>query len=494
MGLPKGGTSSLKTGQRRNTAIGNSIHIPMLATMLYVILAQCCPEVLATAEGTRLTPTSRPRQTALPTRPSRHRRPEKVAQAIAAGQQPTGRAVGQLISDGLGYEGFLHAIRTVDHPIERQPQIAETVVNAIDIIQARGDGIHQWREMQMQKVREMAKALESQRAAWAGDLHPRVRRVIGHLHLPLIDWMVKETGHQDTNYIRSLCEGRAVVGDIGRSYLFPEDPKPATIDVGSWATNPGARNRKILANIKPTGDDALDAMSWEKTQKEIEKGYCRIMNESEYDLDTCCITGRFPKWERKADGTMSVRNISNWRESEGNSATSMNERYMPDDLTTAYNHVRVLKQVFGRDVILNAYKCDWAMAFRQTPTHPSQAHLTLEGTWDPTTGRAVVMEVFGQPFGGKGAQFNFIRDPAALVHFGRTFLALLVAHYSDDTWAIEPECTCDHSYRLWIELHQLTGWQLDLGKSPPPERLCTLLGAEIHVGWTQPFAQNHPTP
>ena len=492
MGLPAGATEPLKTAQRRNTAIGNSIHVPMLATILYIIIAQTCPDTLAKVEGNRLTATNRTTQTELPIQPSRQRRPEKIAQAIAAGQQPTGKAIGQLIPDGLGYVGFLKAIRTIEHPIEQPPKLAAGIVEAIGVIQTKGDSIKQWRETQMRKVRDMAWDLEPQRQAWANRLHPRIRRVIGHLHVPLIDWMVRATDHADQDYVQSLCEGRNVVGDIGRSYLYPEDHKPATIDVESWAANPGGRNRKILANIQATGDNELDEMSWEKTQKEISKGYCRILEESEYDLDACCITGRFPKWERKADGTMSVRNISNWRESEGNAATSMSERYMPDDLTTAYNHVRVLKEVFGQDVILNAYKCDWAMAFRQTPTHPSQAHLTLEATWDPHNRRAVVMEVFGQPFGGKGSQYNFIRDPAALVHFGRKFLALLVAHYSDDTWAIEPESTSQQSYELWTELHRITGWQLDLGKSPPPGRMCMLLGAEVHVGWTQPFAQNTP--
>ena len=61
----------------------------------------------------------------------------------------------------------------------------------------------------------------------------------------------------------------------------------------------------------------------------------------------------FPKWEQKSDGSWSVRNISNWKESEGNAATAMRERYMPDDLTTAYNVVRALKRALGEHTVLN---------------------------------------------------------------------------------------------------------------------------------------------
>ena len=42
--------------------------------------------------------------------------------------------------------------------------------------------------------------------------------------------------------------------------------------------------------------------------------------------------------------------------------------------------------------------------------------------WGPEAQKATVLEVFGQPFGGKGSQFNFIRDPTAMVHAARKLL------------------------------------------------------------------------
>ena len=201
---------------------------------------------------------------------------------------------------------------------------------------------------------------------------------------------------------------------------------------------PRRRNQKVLANIKGTGDQELDKLSWDKTMKEVEQHYCRILKLDEWDMDKSCLTGRFPKWEQKADGKLSIRNISNWREGQGHSAAAMRERYMPDDLTTAYNVVRILKAATGKSTILRAYKCDWSMAFRQTPTRPDQAHLTLEATWNPHGRRAENWRSSGNCFGGKGSQYNFIRDPALLAHFGRHFLGLVVGHYSDDTWGIEP--------------------------------------------------------
>ena len=490
MGLPPGATASMKTTQKRNTAIGNSIHVPTVRTFLWVLIAQACPQLLVAAEGSNSTAIKREVQVELLPQPSRKRRPEKIAQTIAAGQQPTGTSTKQLIPDGLGYEGFLRTVRRAKHPAEEPPVVVDSMMTAIMRIADMGTAAIQWREHKMQEVRAKAIELEDLRHTWAAQLHPHVRRAIGHLHLPLLDWMVNVSGHRDTDYIRTLMEGRNVIGEIGRAYIYPPDDNPNEITVEEWSRSPGKRNSKVLQNIKSTNDADLDKLSWEKTLAEIDAGYCRILDQAELDMEKCCITGRFPKWEQKADGRWSVRNISNWRESGGNSATAMRERYMPDDLTTAYNVVRILRSATRKGTILNAYKCDWSMAFRQTPTRPDQARLTLEATWNPQGRRVEILEVYGQPFGGKGSQYNFIRDPAALVHFGRQFLGLVIAHYADDTWGIEPEATCLQAYTLWKELHKLTGWKLDEGKSPPPARTCTLLGGELHVGWEVPFATN----
>ena len=80
----------------------------------------------------------------------------------------------------------------------------------------------------------------------------------------------------------------------------------------------------------------------------------------------------------------------------------------------------------------------------------------------------MAFESDGQPFGGKGAQFNFVRDPQALVAIGRSYLDLLVSHYTDDTYGIEAEEHSRQAWEVWCELHDIIGWRLDRRKSPPP--------------------------
>ena len=104
----------------------------------------------------------------------------------------------------------------------------------------------------------------------------------------------------------------------------------------------------------------------------------------------------------------------------------------------------------------------------------------------------VLLRLYGQPFGGKGSQFNYVRDPAAMVAIGRSYLGLLIAHYTDDGWGVEPEATCHQAHSLWIELNELVGWRLDMDKSPPPERAFKLLGAELLVGIAHPVGRTFP--
>ena len=97
-----------------------------------------------------------------------------------------------------------------------------------------------------------------------------------------------------------------------------------------------------------------------------------------------------------------------------------------------------------------------------------------------------LLETYGQPFGGKGSQFNYIRDPEAMCAIARTWLAMLMSHYSDDALLIETQTTAEQAYHLWLELNQLIGWKIDMEKSPPPQGLMRLLGAHIVL--------NTPTP
>ena len=353
----------------------------------------------------------------------------------------------------------------------------------------KGANIVEWRKRRMEEIKLLAKDLEPERLRWQRRLHPHVAKVIGHIHGPLLARLLKDIGHEDVEYMSTLERGRNVVGDIEATGIFPPEAKPASTTYQEWIANPRRRNLDMIAATRSSGDGDLDLAAFDKTMKEVDKGYATIVEVRGLDLDRCCLTPRFPKWELKDSGKWSVRNISDWKKSGGNAATSMVERYTPEDLNQAASLVRVLKEAFGAQTPLQGYRADYAMAFRQCPTAPEQAMFTMELFWDPHKRRARALKVYGQPFGGKGSQMNYVRDPAAMVAIGRSKLGLLISHYSDDSWAIEPEAVAASSHKTWLELNDLIGWQLDPDKSPPPAAAFNLLGALLEVRSAKPTAR-----
>ena len=253
-------------------------------------------------------------------------------------------------------------------------------------------------------------------------------------------------------------EGRKVLGEISEAEVFPPFENPSEITVEQWTSSPLKRNLKMLNMVTSSGDVELDKAANVKTEKEVTGGYAKRRKISEVNLSRVCITPRFPKWELKDTGEWAARNISDWKVSEGNKTVHMKRKYTPEDLATAHALIRVLKGTFGQQTPLSGFRADYSMAFRQNPTHPDQADITMEAYYDVTDG-PTLLETYGQPFGGKGSQFNYIRDPEAMCAIARTWLAMLMSHYSNDAWNIGTQTTAEQAYHLWLELNQLIGWK-----------------------------------
>ena len=114
----------------------------------------------------------------------------------------------------------------------------------------------------MKVIREAAAKLNDQRQAYVDKLHPDVAKVIGHLHLPLLDWLLKQIEYEDWSYMESLMAGRPMLGPAHRSNVFPKVTSAAEINLQEWSKDPYQRNVQMIASVKPTGDSRLDWASW----------------------------------------------------------------------------------------------------------------------------------------------------------------------------------------------------------------------------------------
>ena len=66
-----------------------------------------------------------------------------------------------------------------------------------------------------------------------------------------------------------------------------------------------------------------------------------------------------------------------------------------------------------------------------------------------------------------------------MVAICRSLFGMLVAHYTDDTWGLEPAAFCKTATTIWWDIHKVIGWRLDSEKTEGPIGRGRLLGAEL---------------
>ena len=315
------------------------------------------------------------------TPPSRRRDRDRVARAIAAGEQLTGQVHMSLVPGGAGPKQFLADMARMKHPLESPPPLPQRLLDAMEVICACSEeALMTYREEIMSDIRQGAAELEQFRAEMVDQLHPRVRRVIGHIHLLLLSALLKAIDYtEDSMYMASLLHGRPMLGKGELTTgLYPSQHSKASRSLDEWARCPRERNLEMIRSVRASKDPDLDWTVWKKVQKEVERGYATIHKLDEYDLNRVCLTPRFPKWELKESGEWAARPISDFKRSGGNDTVDLRQRYLPEDLVQLWAVTRRWKDRLGDSAPLLGYRVDYEMAFRQCPKDPPQAHLTLE--------------------------------------------------------------------------------------------------------------------
>ncbi|CAK0841615.1 unnamed protein product, partial [Prorocentrum cordatum] len=147
--------------------------------------------------------------------PSRRRLRAQIGRALALGEQPRGRCLEPLIQQGCGPEAFLEQLPRLQHPAVAPPPMPAAWMQAS--------------ESSMQKK-----------------IHPDVHKVIGHLHLPLLEWMVEHAKYSGADYVARLMRGKPCLGEIPPSGVFSEDHNRGAIAIEDWIACPRERNERMI--------------------------------------------------------------------------------------------------------------------------------------------------------------------------------------------------------------------------------------------------------
>ena len=219
--IPIGFTKELGSDRARNSALGNGFHIRTMGLLVWIVIRKTAPALLHDRVFHERGQT-RPN-------PSRHRDPVRIAKVIATGEQPTGSTTKPLVQPGCGPKRFLEAALKAKHPAEEPPKLPNTLREAIQWHIENVDTITQQREQKMEHIRTIAKRLEPERALWLAELHPDIQKVLANIHLPLLSWLCSQSDLPDKEYMRSLLQGRNVLGPIQTTDVWAKQPSRATL-------------------------------------------------------------------------------------------------------------------------------------------------------------------------------------------------------------------------------------------------------------------------
>ena len=371
--------------------------------------------------------------------------------------------------------------RREPHPLATPTTTEGRYRSVIAFQQRKGAQLPAWRRAQMRYWRKRAKELEPLRRKWRAEMPPTVRKVAGHLHLPLLEEMLAHAGYPDTQLIQHLRKGFPVMGTLPASGVYPlEDPAPTPeLHEREFWRKAAADWPRTLAAERP--GEFVEHL-WKKVQEEVPDGCI----EPPTDPSTIrgrkkCVTRRFGKDEGlKADGTPKIRCIDDYTASRVNAATAAQDRIVLQTLDNAVAMARCLENALQKPVYI--WKTDHKGAYRQVPVMPAHLQAMYITIFRPGDTRPQVARHAAMPFGAVGAVHGYQRVSEAMTHLGLYLLAVLVQHYVDDFWIVDTVPNAPSGHRAYRELMKLVGFQLEESKTTSPAAQIELLGLGLQFG------------
>ena len=415
--------------------------------------------------------------------PSGRRAPQVVAARVAAGSQPSGRALPQLIPDFLSPEEHLQVAMVTQHPLglstaapswceaafTEQDQNCDTVNNRrVDLVDA------------LQALHAVT-AQESIRICAA--VHPYIRPVVARRSVAFMRELQFVTGAADACFLADFLLGSPMFGWTCHAPAHMQRRTAPDMTIQELLSGALTHNHELLSKVGPSGDAALDEATWAKTQQELDldmlMGSWYDMKEipfSEYRL-----ARRFGTWEQHGDADeATARPLDDLKEGEQNDATGMLYVHRPADLDAIGCLTRMANEAFP-ECALHGFASDFAKAFKQCTNAPEQIAMCILCQWDPHSQRVAFLGARTQLFGGRAAPTNFTRIPAWLCIVACVLAALAMNHCVDDMLCIERGETALSGWFFWRSLAALCGWDIGNDKSPLPSDCFRALGAMVDL-------------
>ena len=405
--------------------------------------------------------------------------------AVEAGRQPSFGKRTQMIRDGINDPlRHLKEAMGLKHPFDSTSSVKEDHVrNTI------------WEKEQVDPNRErlaLLSALESlsrdpeviRRDSELKEGRSCTFKRIGEkLNLGLMERVQALVDIED-KAVPLLCrQGLNITGKASCSPFFLEFEEPQKVKESEFLST--SKRRAPLA-IKKTefmarqgGEDMAQAI-WSKVLGEIHDGslgtgmtldearsihgsHCNVVPS--FGLKQGVNSKGQPKFRRIDDHTSGWVNLAAKRMQKIPMANT-------DAIAALVKHTADYFQ--GTEVLVAT--ADMQAAYRQVPLDPEDVPRALTAIFNPHEGKAMVHEVYAQPFGAGHAVPNFYRLAEWFARFLMRYFKIQCDHFFDDFWIVSKANTAEISLHCMLQSAKLLGIRFDPDKTQLPSPESEVLG------------------
>ncbi len=288
--------------------------------------------------------------------------------------------------------------------------------------------------------------------------------------------------------VPKLClVGMPIIGDALESPFFDRYEVPARISIRELIHGASGRRADLIRRVERMsalgGRPQCEAI-WKKTMKEVDSGSMAgpftVHQMAVKHGDHFNLVPSFGLQQGfSEDGSLKYRRIDDHSASLNNAAASRKQRI---DMAMADYVVVLVKETFAKfKCEINLATEDMQGAYRQVPLPDSQVPMSITAVTDPSTMKASLFELYGQPFGAAHAVPNFYRVSEFICQLIVKQFNLMLDHFFDDFFLASPKSDANLSMFIVQEAFELLGFVLDADKSQPPAEFCNILGVVFNT-------------
>ena len=396
---------------------------------------------------------------------------------VAAGLQPPGRRMPNLLPDGLGPQEHLRVALGLQHPVARPVVLKPHIHHALDNQHTDPSHLNSFRYMINCLVLKLGELVKGATQRILRFVHRDLLQVLSKKNLALMRELNFIVQCPDYSAVLDLVWGLPMAGWARHCpnlvQRLSSVPEPLSLSL----ENVHEHNLNVLSSVRSTGDKSADDLAWTKCQKEFDTGGLLGPWHSldEIPFRFFRLLQRFVIHEQHGGQEATVRCIDNALLGGQNKFSATTAAHRPCDLDTWVAFCRLVGSRFEEP--LSAITSDFKTAYRQVTSDPNQANLWVIAMWCAVTSSVVFGAAVSQLFGSGTAPLNFSRYPAWCTWAVSILYLLPMEQCVDDLLSVERVTTMLSGYHCWRSFADACGWDVPDEKSPKPQQYLRTLGA-----------------